>query len=163
MEIAYPGGIIISTTGAHSTDPLIAALAGAIVGALIGGCVAYFVTDRTQKSRRLFDLRTEAYAKYLGLLSPLNRMEADEWWNEYGNVRFMIRLYGSKEINDFMDEIHKKYNFTQYIGPSMYGRHGTEMKRTVDEFLEKMKGELGITEGESDINTATKDRTTQES
>ena len=52
-------------------------------------------------------MRTDAYMKYLGLLSPLNRMEADEWWNEYGNVRFMIRLYGSKEIKDFMDETHK--------------------------------------------------------
>ena len=84
--------------------------------------------------------------KYLGLFSPLNRMEADEWWNEYGNVRFMIRLYGSKEIKDFMDETHKKYDFTNYIGPSAYTGGGKEMAATVDKFLEMMKKELNIKE-----------------
>ena len=57
IDFVYPGGILISTSGSQSTNPLITALAGVIAGAIIGGVITYFVTDRTQKNRRLFYLR----------------------------------------------------------------------------------------------------------
>ena len=73
-----------------------------LIGVIIGATLQYFINMKIQKEKLWDDLRTKTYIQYIESTSKLNILEDKEKLSEArslrNSARFLITLYGSKEV-----------------------------------------------------------------
>lgn len=101
IEFAYPGGIIISSLGAQSINPLITVLAS-VAGAIIGALVTYYLNYAKTKAMMKWKPKYDVYNAILELDKgrPGDCNEKDQEIRLAKRLKFLSEKDEFKELAD---------------------------------------------------------------
>jgi hypothetical protein len=115
-----------------------------IIGVVIGSIIAYYALNTTEREKRNFELKKEAYLDFLKLLKEGSLVFAarkvtdkrdfyDEhgnedkakkealrdqvlWMNKFSKSSVMIKLCGSKKVNDLIEQNNPSETLSEFYG-----------------------------------------------